>query len=276
MEQLFRFISTEVLITLLRYFLMAGVAFVVFYQLYKAKFKKHKIQERSATRSDFLREMAHSSVSSVLLALMAFVALSPWLRPYTLLYTKLDAYPIWWIPVSLLLSLLVHDAYFYWMHRVLHHKRLFKITHVVHHQSTNPSPWASYSFHFLEALAEGAVVIVLVFTLPLHPITLFLFAFSSFAINVYGHLGYEIMPKGFRKTVMFEIINTSTFHNLHHRKFKGNYGLYLRVWDRLMGTEHPDYVKEYDKLQERRFGTEPRKDGVVKMMSNNQRKGSVG
>ncbi|MEM7511464.1 MAG: hypothetical protein AAF388_11060 [Bacteroidota bacterium] len=29
--------------------------------------------------------------------------------------------------------------------------------------------------------------------------------------------------------------------------------MYFRIWDRLMGTEHPDYMKEYDKIQEKRF-----------------------
>lgn len=256
MNSFFRFLTVELLITLLRYFIMAGMAFGVFYFLFSARFSKHKIQARAAKRKDFLREILHSSMSSVMLAATAFIALSNGLRPYTLVYTDLHAYPYWWIPVSLLLTLLVHDTYFYWMHRILHHKRLFKLTHLVHHQSTNPSPWASYSFHFLEAIAEGAVVIVLVFLIPLHPLTLVLFAFSSFAINVYGHLGYEIMPRGFRNTLLFEIINTSTFHNLHHQKFRGNYGLYLRVWDRMMGTEHPDYVKEYEKGEKRRFGEE--------------------
>ena len=28
----------------------------------------------------------------------------------------------------------------------------------------------------------------------------------------------------------------SVAHNLHHKKFDGNYGLYLLFWDRLMGT----------------------------------------
>ena len=141
------------------------------------------------------------------------------------------------------------------MHRLLHHKGLFKFTHVLHHQSTNPSPWASYSFHLFEAITEGAILLVLVFLLPVHPISLMLFTISSFLINVYGHLGYEIMPEWFRHTWMFEVFNTSVHHNLHHSKFKGNYGLYFRIWDRMMGTENPDYVKEYDRLQQQRLGT---------------------
>ena len=31
-------------------------------------------------------------------------------------------------------------------------------------------------------------------------------------------------------------------------------GCIFRVWDRLMGTENPDYVKEYDRVQQKRFG----------------------
>jgi len=88
----------------------------------------------------------------------------------------------------------------------------------------------------------------------MHPVTILLFTITGFIINVYGHLGYEVAPKWFRYSWLFEILNTSVHHNLHHSKFKGNYGLYFRIWDRLMGTEHPDYVKEYDKLQKQRFG----------------------
>jgi sterol desaturase/sphingolipid hydroxylase (fatty acid hydroxylase superfamily) len=31
-------------------------------------------------------------------------------------------------------------------------------------------------------------------------------------------------------------LNRSTFHNDHHRLFRGNYGLYFTFWDRVMGT----------------------------------------
>jgi lathosterol oxidase len=176
------------------------------------------------------------------------------LKGYTQLYTNLTDFPLWYLPVSLVLSLVIHDTYFYWMHRLLHHRRLFKLTHLVHHQSTNPSPWASYSFHFAEALTEGMVLLVIVMIIPIHPLMVVWFTIIGFIINVYGHLGYEIAPKWLRNSFLFEIINTSVYHNMHHSKFKGNYGLYFRVWDRLLKTEHPDYVKDYDRVQENRFG----------------------
>jgi sterol desaturase/sphingolipid hydroxylase (fatty acid hydroxylase superfamily) len=30
------------------------------------------------------------------------------------------------------------------------------------------------------------------------------------------------------------------YHNLHHERFNGNYGLYFTFWDRLMGTLRKD------------------------------------
>ncbi|HBV16397.1 MAG TPA: hypothetical protein DEB71_13780 [Chryseobacterium carnipullorum] len=75
----------------------------------------------------------------------------------------------------------------------------------------------------------------------------------SFIINVYGHLGYEIAPKWFRTSFLFGILNTSVYHNLHHSKFKGNYGLYFRFRDKIIRTENSNYIKLYDEIQNSRF-----------------------
>jgi len=235
-----------------RYFVLAGIPFVLFYLLLPGKFRHFKIQGRSASRKDFMREISHSMVSISIFSLYAIVVLLTPLRHYTLVYDQIGSFS--YILISLVLSLIIHDTYFYWMHRLLHHKRLFAIAHLVHHKSNNPSPWTSYSFHLFEGFTEGFILLLLVFVLPMHPVTILLFTITGFIINVYGHLGYEVAPKWFRYSWLFEILNTSVHHNLHHSKFKGNYGLYFRIWDRLMGTEHPDYVKEYDKLQKQRFG----------------------
>jgi sterol desaturase/sphingolipid hydroxylase (fatty acid hydroxylase superfamily) len=241
-------------ISVARYFILAGIPFILFYLLMPGKFRRFKIQRRSASRKDFMREISHSMVSVSIFTLYAVAILFTPLRKYTLVYDHVGDYPVLYIGISLALSLIIHDTYFYWMHRLLHHKRLFPFVHLVHHKSNNPSPWTSYSFHLLEALTEGFILAVLVLVLPMHPLTIFLFTVTGLIINVYGHLGYEITPKWFRYTWLFEILNTSVHHNLHHSRFKGNYGLYFRIWDRLMGTEHPDYVKEYDQLQKQRFG----------------------
>ncbi|PRY52843.1 sterol desaturase/sphingolipid hydroxylase (fatty acid hydroxylase superfamily) [Arcticibacter pallidicorallinus] len=241
-------------VSVVRYFLVAGIAFYLVYKLLERKLSRSKIQSRQASDKDFRREILHSMQSTAIMSGVAFLVLFTDLKQYTLIYNDLSSFGSWYLPVSVALGLIIHDTYFYWMHRFLHHPKIFRYAHLIHHKSVNPSPWASYSFHVLEAFTEGAILVVLAVVLPMHPLAIALFVFSGFVINVYGHLGYEIMPRGFRRTWLFEVINTSTHHNMHHSRFKGNYGLYFRFWDRVMGTEHPEYVREYDRLQKQRFG----------------------
>ncbi|WP_419869767.1 sterol desaturase family protein [Chryseobacterium sp. CT-SW4] len=236
-----------------RYLVITIPVFAVFYIILRKYFKNLKIQEREAKRKDFIREIGNSLVSSLVMAVVAALTIFTPLIQYTQFYTG-DEYPFWWSFVAAFIALVVHDTYFYWMHRIVHHRRIFKHVHLTHHKSTNPSPFASYSFHAFEAIAEALILPIVLFIIPMNPWSVFLFILGGFIINVYGHLGFEIMPKWFRHSFLFEVLNTSTHHNMHHSKFKGNYGLYLRVWDRMMGTEHPDYVKTYDKIQAKRFG----------------------
>lgn len=243
-----------IITNIVRYFLLAGIPFVIFYLLFPEKFSKNKIQSRFAKRKDFIREILHSMQTTLIIAGVGILILRTPLREYTQFYSNLSDYPLWWIPLSVILALVIHDTYFYWMHRTVHQPRFYKTVHLLHHKSINPSPWTSYSFHFIEGILEAMIAPIILLLLPMHPLSLILFSLASFGINVYGHLGYEIAPRWFRNSFLFEILNTSTHHNLHHEKFTGNYGLYFRIWDRLMGTENPDYVKNYDIIQERRFG----------------------
>ncbi|RVU01512.1 sterol desaturase family protein [Mucilaginibacter limnophilus] len=253
MEQLSAVYFKLLSLTLARYFIIAGVFFILYYVFKPARAFKNKIQTRYAQKKDFLREIGHSVQTSFILAGVGVFALFLSAKGYTKVYHQLTTADWWYVPLSLAISLIIHDTYFYWMHRVLHHPAVFKYAHLVHHKSTTPSPWAAYSFHILEAVAEGLVLLIIVLVLPVHKLTIALFILFGFIINVYGHLGYEIAPRRFRNSILFEIFNSSVYHNLHHSKFRGNYGLYFRLWDRLMKTENPDYVKEYDKIQAKRF-----------------------
>lgn len=239
-------------VSMMRYFIIAGFAFLLCYKLFYQKLQPAKIQKSNASRANFKRDIWYSVQTTLILAVIGYLLLFTPIKNYTKIYDVRTDYPLWWLWLSLPACLIIHDTYFYWMHRLLHIKEIFPFAHLLHHKSSNPSPWTSYSFHFFEAWIEGGVLICIVFLIPIHPTMIGLFVVVAFAINVYGHLGYEIAPKWFRRTWMFEVLNTSVHHNLHHRKFKGNYGLYFRIWDRLLKTEHPDYVREYDKVQSRR------------------------
>ena len=66
---------------------------------------------------------------------------------WTRIYTDASAYPLWYLPVSVLLYLAAHDSWFYWTHRWMHRPRLFRAAHAVHHASRPPTAWAAMSFH---------------------------------------------------------------------------------------------------------------------------------
>jgi sterol desaturase/sphingolipid hydroxylase (fatty acid hydroxylase superfamily) len=72
------------------------------------------------------------------------------------------------------------------------------------------------------------------------------------AENVMGHLGYEFYPRWLTQSFAGKWLNTSTNHNMHHRYFEGNYGLYFRWWDVWMGTTHAKYDATLLEIQSRK------------------------
>ncbi len=230
-----------------RYFLVAGLAFLLFYVLLRKSIGYRKIQSRYPRPSDYLREIAYSVFTILIFALIPVIFIgNPAISKYTLRYDTIDEMGWVYFFAMFPVMLFVHDTYFYWTHRLMHHPKLFNLFHLVHHRSTNPSPWAAYAFHPLEAVVEAGIFIVFLFLLPLHKLHFFLFFFFMIVYNVYGHLGWELYPAGFHRTRLGRWINTSAAHNQHHRYFKGNYGLYFLCWDRWMGTLRPDYEAHYE------------------------------
>lgn len=234
-----------------RYFAVALIAFLLFYILFKNKFFYRKIQKKFPRTKDYLRELGYSLSTMIIFSLIIVVLNSPAIGPHTTRYKEI-AEMGWGYYFSVFpLLFIMHDLYFYWMHRLMHHPAVFKYIHLVHHQSTNPSPWAAYAFHPLEAIIEQGIVIIFYFTLPIHITHLAIFFLFSIIYNVYGHLGYELYPKGFNKNILGRWINTSVNHNQHHQYFKGNYGLYTLIWDRIFGTIRKDYDIQFEEVKSR-------------------------
>jgi sterol desaturase/sphingolipid hydroxylase (fatty acid hydroxylase superfamily) len=116
----------------------------------------------------------------------------------------------------------------------------------VHHRSRNPSPWAAYAFHPIEALINGLVTPLALLVVPLHPLVLMLFGLHQIVRNAHGHAAIESMPRGFARHWLGRHFTTTTHHHLHHETAHGNYGLWFTGWDRIAGTERPDYLDRFD------------------------------
>jgi lathosterol oxidase len=239
------------LIIALRYYIIAGLAFFVWYIIRKKKIAYKKIQLKIPELKDYQREILYSSITIVIFSCVPYFLLTTDIRQHTLFYIDISSYSKLWFWLAFPIMLFLHDAYFYFAHRLMHHPKLFKYVHLIHHKSTNPSPWAAFAFHPLEAIVEVGIVVLFIFCIPLCRYHLFFFFLLMMVYNVYGHLGWELYPKGFNKTAIGKWINTSVNHNQHHQYFKGNYGLYFLWWDRWFKTIRTDYDEQFEEVKSR-------------------------
>jgi len=251
MEQTFlEFWSREVVGIVSDYFKFATSAFVIFYILLRKPMWFRKVQKKLPKLSDYGRDIMYSMISVLIFATVALFTFF-YLGDYTNTYRSIADFGWPYYILTWVYMFFIHDTYFYWMHRAMHHPTLFKHVHLVHHKSTNPSPWTAYAFHPIEAFLEAMIVPILAFTIPIHGSAIGMFLLFQIIYNVYGHLGFELYPKNFHKNAVGKYVNTSVAHNLHHDKFHGNYGLYFLIWDRIMGTIRKDYDSTYEETTAR-------------------------
>ncbi len=72
-----------------------------------------------------------------------------------------------------------------------------------------------------------------------------LFMLHQIARNTLGHSGYELFPAGRDGKPLLGWLTSVTHHDLHHEQAGWNYALYFTWWDRMMGTEHPEYFARF-------------------------------
>jgi sterol desaturase/sphingolipid hydroxylase (fatty acid hydroxylase superfamily) len=164
------------------------------------------------------------------------LVLNPEMRQHTKIYLDAKEYGWSWFILSLPVLILIHDTYFYWMHRTLHHPKLYRHFHLIHHESNPSTPLASQSFHPYETIFELIWVIPVIFMIPLYLPIIIAFSFFSLIYNIYGHSNIDFYPKSWNDHKLLKWLNTSSAHQEHHRKFEGNYGLYFSFWDRWQQT----------------------------------------
>jgi sterol desaturase/sphingolipid hydroxylase (fatty acid hydroxylase superfamily) len=227
------------LIVVGRYFLIAGIFHVWFYSLRKDKWKSRNLGKKNFGKSQFYTEVKWSLLTSLIFAFAGTVTAILWQKGYTALYTNVHDYPLWYLPVSLVISMLIHETYYYWLHRWMHKPAVFKILHKVHHDSNTTSAWTAFSFHPLEGLLQAIILPLTILLLPMHVYVLLLQLTIMTFSSVVNHLEIETYPANFNKHFLGKWLIGATHHSLHHKQFKYNYGLYFTFWDKWKKTESP-------------------------------------
>ena len=235
-------------LTLLRYTLFVGLwAAVVAWLAGRLRWRP-RLQVAALPAAQWRRELLLSACTIVIGAAIAPAILALGVGHHMPFYRDIASHGGWlYFGFSILLMLAIRDTLFYWSHRAMHHRRVFRFTHRSHHLSTNPNPLTSYAVSPLESLFDTVLPFVLIlFLVPKHPLAYLAFLWIDAGVAVYGHMGMEIFPRGTSRHWLGRWINTPTAHNWHHASARHNYGFHFLVWDRLMGTLDPDYDRRFD------------------------------
>jgi Delta7-sterol 5-desaturase len=237
-----------------RYFIAAGVAFVVFWVWKRERYRRRIIPRALPDAKKMWHDVRWSLSTIVIFATVGTAIFFGHRHGVFRRYDSIASHGWPWLLLSIVLLVVLHDTYFYWTHRAMHHRWLFRHVHRVHHASSSTSPWTAYAFSPLEAIVHAAFLPAIWLVVPLHEVAVFVFLVFMIVRNVLGHLSIELYSRGFTQRSFLGLHTTTTHHALHHQSFDHNYGLYFTFWDRVMGTTHP----RYDEVFERVTGAGPR------------------
>ena len=241
-------------IVFLRYLIISGTYHYLFFKLLHTQYHQKFITSKPITGQQAKREVLWSLIGSVVFAFAGVGMVWLWQQEYTAIYTSFEKYPVWYIPISILALLLIHDTYYYWLHRWMHRPGVYRLMHKVHHDSIQTSVLTSFSFHPIEAVLQAVIIPIIIIFLPMHLYAvLFVLVFMTLSATI-NHAGVEVYPTPWAKHWLAKWLIGATHHDHHHKKFNYNYGLYFTFWDQLMGTEayhEPEYTKPLKKTKEK-------------------------
>lgn len=226
----------------------AGAALLMWGVLHRLLRRRlqHRLIGQWPSSADVRREIGYSLSTLCIFAALGWLVWSQVMTGHMEIYADPARHGRLWFWLTLPALILWHDTYFYWTHRLLHTRWLYRHVHAVHHRSRHPSPWAAYAFHPVEAVVNGCVTVIALCFVPLHGGWLMLFQLHQILRNTHGHAAVETMPRGFVRHWLGRQFTTTTHHHLHHEAFQGHYALWFTWWDRLGGTLRDDYERRFD------------------------------
>ena len=158
-------------------------------------------------------------------------------------YSIVDALAVGRSVLEILALFFVYDAYYYWLHRVLHVPALYGLVHKHHHRQRSPfrGNADAINVHPLEfALGE---YLHLAAAVTLRVVGLAIGAGGGGSVHALSLLAFVLLGGVFaslnhtREDVRLGELWQVRFHDIHHaRNIRANYSQYSAVWDRLFGT----------------------------------------
>lgn len=191
--------------------------------IYKNYFKAYKIQDKKSLSLSHTSNIILVNFSLIAYILPSFIAL------YFSIYNhnKIKIYQI----RDLVCTALLDDFYFYWFHRFLHTKFMYKHIHSIHHQARAPKILDYLYAHLFELIFGSLGILICVLTFNLDFTTTFIFTIFRHIHEAHIHCGYNFtfLPK-------IPFMTSTLNHDKHHLNVICNYSNSFIIWDLLFGT----------------------------------------
>ena len=172
------------------------------------------------------------------------VALYLYANGYVTLLNPAD-HPVWFA-VLLFVVPLLHEAHFFFAHRLVHVPFLYRHFHALHHKNVNPAPWSGLAMHPVEHLIYFSSI-VMVAAIYSHPIHMMSVAIRTGLGPAIGHTGFDKVDLGADRSVDAGV----RAHYLHHKLFEVNYSDGSVPLDKWFGSFHDGTPASDDRLRER-------------------------
>ncbi|KAH8069221.1 C-4 methylsterol oxidase [Aureococcus anophagefferens] len=148
-----------------------------------------------------------------------------------LFFNSAVTYPVFALLLYPIARGFVSDCLFYWIHRTLHHKSIYKYVHKTHHEfKQNVAPAAEH-FHPAEDVMNVIPFLAGPLLFRVHFATLLLWVVVRVHEIVDAHSGYGLPWSPWSYT------RPSERHEFHHSHNQGCYGSFFPFWDWAFSTD---------------------------------------
>ena len=216
-------------------------AFVPFMRRYKLQ------QARQWTWKDQAVVLRRVMMSKIGLYLPLAFALHAILKRYDLtLPYQYESMPAWYeLAARAVAALWLEDTWHYWLHRLLHHPRLYGRIHKVHHQFSSPFALTSEYAHPIETAVLGVGFFIPTVLLTTHLAVAWFWLLVRMSETIDVHSGYDCWwVNALNPLHYLPFYGGAKMHDEHHAKFDINYASTFTFWDQVCGTNQLKTMKK--------------------------------